>query len=212
MFRSLRKSFISGLLTLLPLAVTAYVLILLVRLVGRPAGRILFRQWQTSMIGRAVTDLLAIVVVVGAIAVVGAVSRFFVGRWFIGCVERIIGRMPFVSMVYGSSKQIVGTFADGRRAPFRKAVLVHLPGAELGVIGFLTAEVKGELAVGGERAVTVLVPTTPNPTSGFLIIVPPDRCTELSLSIGDAMKIVISGGTYVPNAPKEEGEVDKFEG
>ncbi|MDR0679050.1 MAG: DUF502 domain-containing protein [Puniceicoccales bacterium] len=206
MFRSLRNSFITGLLTLLPLAITAYVLVLLVRHVGQPAARIFFRHWQFGPGMGVAIDLLAIFAVVVAIAVAGAISRFFVGRWCIGFAERIIGRLPFVSMVYGSSKQIIGTFAEGRRAPFQKAVLIRLPGAGLGVVGFLTAEVGGDLAIVGEKTVGVFVPTTPNPTSGFLVFVPLSRCEELSLSIGDAMKMVISGGTFVPSDVRRESE------
>jgi uncharacterized membrane protein len=191
-------------LTLLPLAITAYVLVFLVRHVGQPTAQILFRQWQFGPgIGVAI-DLLAIFAVVVAIAVVGVISRFFMGRWCIGLAERIIDRVPFVSMVYGSSKQIVSTFADGERAPFQKAVLIRLPGAGLGVIGFLTAEVNGDLAVAGERTVGVFVPTTPNPTSGFLVFIPLSQCVELSLSIGDAMKMVVSGGIFVPSDKKKD--------
>jgi uncharacterized membrane protein len=211
MLRVLRNSFVTGLLTLLPLAITAYVLSFLMDHVGEPVSRILFGELQLSTFASLVADCIAIVLAVVLVAAVGAVSRYVIGRWCIGLTERVIGRLPFISMVYNTSKQIIGTFADGKRAVFQRAVLVNISDSHIGVIGFLSSEepVSGELAGGGEAIVSVFVPTTPNPTSGFLVFVPKSRCTELKLSIGDAMKTIISGGVFMADSAAQEEEKAK---
>ncbi|MDR1435616.1 MAG: DUF502 domain-containing protein [Puniceicoccales bacterium] len=204
-----RKAFLSGLLTLLPLGITVFVIAFLMEHVGRPVSKVMFKGLQLSAPESFVADCAAIFFSIVAVTAVGAISRYVVGRWFIGATERVIGRVPFISMVYGTSRQIVGTFADGNRAVFQKAVMLRLAESQISVIGFLSADVCGELSSDGRETVAVFVPTTPNPTSGFLLIVPKDSCIALDMSIGDAMKMIISGGALVPKDCERNGAEEK---
>ncbi|MDR3317093.1 MAG: DUF502 domain-containing protein [Puniceicoccales bacterium] len=208
MLRSFRNAFFAGLFTLLPLGVTAFVLTFLVDHVGDPASRLFFGQLPRSMRPNVAIafafDVLSIFLVVILVATIGYVSRYVIGRWIIGGTERIIGRLPFIRMLYNTSKQIVGTFSEGKRAVFQRAVLVEFPHPGMHSIGFITSTIEGEMAGKTRpRTVAVFIPTTPNPTSGFLVLVPRECCVELDLSIADAMKTIISGGAFVPSEPAE---------
>ncbi|MDR2576472.1 MAG: DUF502 domain-containing protein [Puniceicoccales bacterium] len=209
MLRSFRNAFFTGLFTLLPLGITAFVVALLIERIGTPASKLFFGHApRTFAVNAAVTytiNILATLLVVVLVALLGCVSRYFLGRWIIGGTERIIGRLPFVRMLYNTSKQIIGTFSDGKRAVFRKAVLVEFPNDKMRSIGFVTGKAEGHIAEGfnEEDVLCVFIPTTPNPTSGFLILVPSARCVFLDLPIADAMKMVISGGAFIPVKEKD---------
>jgi uncharacterized membrane protein len=133
------------------------------------------------------------------------------GRFFLRGAERIIARLPFIRALYHTSKQLVGTFSDSRRAVFQKVVLVEFPNGESRAMGLLTGKVEGNLAKNfPSPMVSVFIPTTPNPTSGFLIFVPADRCVPLPLSVSDAMKTIVSGGAFIPNGKSDApGEAEK---
>jgi uncharacterized membrane protein len=213
MLRSLRNAFLSGLLVTLPLGITLFVLLFLVDHLGSPLSRLLFGQYAMARhIPAALSfamDLLSTVIIVAALTGVGYISRYVVGRFFIRGTERIIDRLPFIRMLYGTSKQIIGTFSDGRRAIFQKAVLVEFPRNGLYAIGFLTGGCPDGLqGPGRESLVSVFVPTTPNPTSGFLLYVPAEVLIPLAMSIGDAMKAIISGGTFSPSSNGAQGGVE----
>jgi uncharacterized membrane protein len=111
--------------------------------------------------------------------------------------------VPFVSTVYKTVKQVMETFGASHKAVFSKTVLIEYPKRECYAIGFLSSEFDGEVQdKTGRAVVNVFVPTTPNPTSGFLLIVPKDKVTELEMSVADGMKLIISGGIVVPPSRK----------
>ncbi|MDR2030453.1 MAG: DUF502 domain-containing protein [Puniceicoccales bacterium] len=203
MFRSLRNAFLSGLLAALPLGITIFILLFLVDHVGAPVSSLLFGQHATAVYQSGTMafamDFISTVVIIATLTIFGYISRYVVGRFFIRGAEQIIDRLPFVRMLYGTSKQIIGTFSDGRRAIFQKAVLVEFPRAGAYAIGFLTGDCPEAIRRKMERKmVSIFIPTTPNPTSGFLLYVPFDGYIPLAMSIGDAMKAIISGGTFAP--------------
>ena len=107
--------------------------------------------------------------------------------------------MPFINTVYRSVKQIVETFGKENRAVFKEVVLVEYPRPNCFVIGFLTNDASGEtVEVIGKPLTNVFVPTTPNPTSGFLLMLPPEDIFHLKMSVGEGMKMLISGGAVIP--------------
>ena len=129
------------------------------------------------------------------ITVIGAVAAGFLGRWLIGLGESILNRMPVVRTIYGASKQILETVISAQSDAFRDAVLVEYPRRGLWVIGFVTGGTKGEVAERMDgNMVNVFIPTTPNPTSGFLLFCPRDEVIYLDMSVEDAVKLVVSGG------------------
>lgn len=203
---SLRNAFITGLLLLAPIAVTWLVFSWLVEKVGGGFRDIFFFYVPESLRNHpslgVVWDILSTLIVIVLVTLLGYFSRLFLTRYFGGVAERFILSIPGIGTVYSTVKQIVDTFSTQNRNLFSKVVLVEFPRAGVYSIGFLTNKAQGEpQAKTTEEVWTVFVPTTPNPTSGFLIMVPRSAVTELEMSVGDGMKMVISGGSVVPPWP-----------
>jgi len=130
---------------------------------------------------------------------VGWITRHVMGRRMVSATETMIGRVPLLNKTYGFMKEISQTLLSGRKTMFQRVVLVEFPRAGVYSIGFVTGETGGEAqAKTGETVINVFVPTTPNPTSGFLILVPRGQLVDLNMTVAEGMKMVISGGTVVP--------------
>ena len=200
---SVRNAFLSGLILLAPLAVTWIVFSWLFEWVGggfRPVYLLLLPKSLAQF--TILWDILATIIVLAMITVLGYLSRYVFGQYFGGLAERFVQNIPGVNTVYNTVKQIVDTFSTQNRNLFSTVVLVQFPRAGVYTIGFLTNRTQGEpQARLGEELWTVFVPTTPNPTSGFLLMIPPREIVELEMSVGDGMKMVISGGTVIPPVP-----------
>jgi uncharacterized membrane protein len=197
---SLRNAFLSGLVMLAPLTITWIVFSALFEKVG--GG---FRPYLIPYLPEAWRDydilwnILVTLVVVVIVTLLGYISRYVLGKYFGGLAERFILTIPGVSNVYNTVKQIVSTFSAQHRQLFSKVVLVEFPRPGVYSIGFLTNKTQGEVqARAGAELWTVFVPTSPNPTSGFLLLLPKEQITELDMSVGDGMKMVISGGAVTP--------------
>jgi uncharacterized membrane protein len=201
-FKVVRNAFLSGLLLLAPLAVTWIVFSRLFEWVGGSFRPIFLPLLPESLAQFTIPwDILATIIVLMMITALGYLSRYVFGQYFGGLAERFIQSIPGVNTVYNTVKQIVDTFSTQNRNLFSKVVLVQFPRAGVYTIGFLTNRSQGEpQAKAGKELWTVFVPTTPNPTSGFLLLLPPPEIIELDMSVGDGMKMVISGGTVVPPA------------
>lgn len=212
-FASLRAAFFSGLLLLSPLAVTLMVFSWLVQQVGGPFRKWFFFYVPDDLLNAPslsfLWDIVATCIVLVLITLLGYVSRLVLGRYFGAIAERAINNIPGLGTVYRTVKQIVDTFSAQKRNVFEKVVLVEFPRPGMWAIAFLTNRAKGEIQARTEREVlTVFLPTTPNPTSGFLLFLPKEDMHELDMSVGDAMKLIISGGTvspdWQPTAPIEK--------
>ncbi len=203
MLRHLRNWFVSGLLLLAPVGVTIFVINFLIQRVGVPT-RQLFFFFIPAEGGRFVwveygLYVAAVAFVALLITLLGWMSRLVIGRMLGGVFERVVVSVPVVRTVYSTVKQIRDTFVQQKKAVFQKTVLIEYPRKGLWVLGFLTGEGRGEVQERTESdLLNVFVPTTPNPTSGFLLMVPREEVHELDMSIGDAMKLIISGGAVVP--------------
>ena len=200
-----RNAFLSGLVLLAPLAVTWLVFSWLVDKVGGTFKPVFF-PFLPDFLRHEGLDLvwnfLATLIVVALVTVLGYVSRTVLTVYFGRTAERLINNIPGVGAVYRTVKQIVDTFSAQNRNIFEKVVLVEYPSPGTFVIGFLTNRANGEIQLRTSAEMwTVFIPTTPNPTSGFLLFYPKERVTELDMSVGDAMKLIISGGTVVPTWP-----------
>jgi len=189
---------------ILPLGVTIIVINFLLDRIGTPASNFFF--WYLDPVWRDMPavqfglEVLSILVVLLLITLLGYGSKLFIGRLCLHSFERLLDRVPFINTVYRTAKQIVDTFSHQQKAVFQEVVLIEYPRKDCYVIGFLTSEAKGEpQAVTGEAIVNIFVPTTPNPTSGFLLMLPKTDITPLNMSIADGMKLIISGGAVVPN-------------
>ena len=208
MFAKLRKSFLSGLVLLAPIGITFFVFNWLVVKVGgsvkEPILQLLFIP--DDLISREslvlVWDTLATIIVLLAITLLGFLSRYFIAKYLFGIGERFLNNVPIINTVYTSVKQIVETFSSQNRAVFQKVVLVEFPKAGCRAIGFLTGDAKGEVQHKTEdQLMNVFVPTTPNPTSGFLVMMKKEDVQILEMSVGQGMKLIISGGAVAPVYP-----------
>jgi len=144
------------------------------------------------------------------ITLIGAVAAGFLGRWIIRLGESILNRMPVVRSIYGAIKQILETVISTQSDAFREVILVEYPRRGMWVIGFVTGSSKEEVArrMDGEM-VNVFVPTTPNPTSGFLLFCPRDEVIFMDMSVEDAVKLVVSGGIVTPPDDAAKGKSAK---
>ena len=142
---------------------------------------------------------LGLVVVLMVLFLAGFLARNFLGRWVVRMWERLLTAIPFAGPFYQAVKQLVETvFGDGSK-DFRKVVLMEYPRKGMYSIGFVTGEAGGEIQHRTEKkAVNVFLPTTPNPTSGFYLVVPEDEVIPLSMSVEDAFKVIVSGGIIKP--------------
>ncbi len=207
---SLRNAFFTGLLLLAPIAVTWLVFSWLVEKVGGGFRDIFFfyvpeplRNNPSLAVG---WDILSTLIVVVLVTALGYVSRLFLGKFFGAVAERFILNIPGIGTVYSTVKQIVDTFSSQNRNLFSKVVLVQFPRAGMYSVGFLTNKAQGEpQARTADEVWTVFIPTTPNPTTGFLVMLPMEEIIELEMSVGDGMKMIISGGAVVPPWPAEAG-------
>lgn len=200
---SVRNAFISGVLLLAPLIVTIWAFSAIIDAVGG-TFRPLYEHYVPESLQRIrfLWDLLATAVVVVLVTALGFLSHYVFGKYFLRIGERAIQRIPGIGAVYNSVKQIVSTFGTQNRNLFNKVVLVEFPRKGVWTLGFLTNKTQGEAqSLAGTDTWTVFVPTTPNPTSGFLLMLPRHEVVELEMSVGDGMKMIISGGAVQPPLP-----------
>ena len=207
--RKFRNSFLTGLLIFLPLGTTIFVLDFLLDLFKDPVTKLVYQLGfgeESFFFGlESLLGLLGLVVGVLSLTVLGFLSNYVLGKFFISSTEKVLGKVPFISTVYRSVKQIVETFGKENRAVFKEVVLIEYPRADCFVLGFLTNEASGEtVEVIGKPLTNVFVPTTPNPTSGFLLMLPPEDIYPLCMSVGDGMKMLISGGAVIPSHEVEK--------
>ena len=209
MLRSIRTAFITGLLILLPLGVTVFIVNIVLNRVGNPASELFFRFIDENIRELPTVEiplqLLSLLIVVFIITALGYFSRIFIGQLLLKFFERIFTQLPLISQVYNTVKQLVDTFSQQKKAVFQEVVMIEYPRKGIYAIGFLTNQAKGEVqSVTGENLVNVFVPTTPNPTSGFLLMLPKQEVIPLQMSVADGMKTIISGGAVTP--PFENSE------
>ena len=195
----MKKYFVTGLLIWVPLVITLWVLHLLVSTMDQTL-LLLPEQFQTeSWLGIHVPGM-GVVMTFIVVLVTGLVAANFLGQRLLRFWEGVLGRIPVVKSIYNSVKQVSDTlFASGGHA-FRKALLVQYPRAGSWTIAFLTGEPGGDVAnyLQGEYW-SVYVPTTPNPTSGFFLMMPKADVIVLDMSVDAALKYIISMGVVAPN-------------
>jgi uncharacterized membrane protein len=213
---TLRNAFFSGLILVAPLALTVWVFSRIIDFVGGTFRPVFFVFVPETLREKpsleAVWDILATIIVIALVTLLGYVSRYVFGKFFFSIGHRFIQSIPGVSAVYNTVRQIVNTFSSQSRHMFNKVVLVEFPRRGCWTIGFLTNTVQGEAQekTAATDVLTVFVPTTPNPTSGFLLMVPKAEAVELDMTVGDGMKMIISGGAVVPPWPAVEASRTRF--
>jgi uncharacterized membrane protein len=204
--RRIRNVFLTGFLVTLPIALTVFIFIFLFKnldalsptftrwliLLGAP----LPEGYRIPFLGAVMTFLIIILV--------GALTTNIFGNKLLHLWERIIGKIPFVRRIYTGTKQVVKSIATADTKSFRKVVLIEFPRKGIHAIGFITGKTRGELKhLTSENHFNVFVPTTPNPTSGFLIFADSGEVIELDMTIEEGVKYVISGGIVNPEQARK---------
>jgi len=194
----MKKYFITGLLVLVPLFITLWVLHTLINTMDQSL-LLLPEAWRPKNLFGIEIPGIGALLTLGIIFMTGLVATNFFGKQLILLWENLLSRVPFVKTIYSSVKQVSDTlFSDSGNA-FRKALLIEYPRQGTWTIAFLTGKPGGDVSnhLHGDY-ISVYVPTTPNPTSGFFLMLPKADTIELDMSVDEALKYIISMGTVAP--------------
>ena len=202
--RLLRKYLIAGLLVWLPLAATVVIIKLLIDLLNKTI--LLFPpEWQPETLFGISIPGFGIIIGFLILLLTGVFAANLFGRKLVGFWEAILGRIPLVRTIYSSVKQVLETLFSSNNESFRRVVLIEYPRKDIWSLGFQTNEaLSAAREASGKELVSVFVPTTPNPTSGFIIMLPAEDITQLDISVEDGFKFIISMGVIVPNGPNTD--------
>lgn len=194
----LRRYLVAGILVWVPLAVTYLLLRFAVSIMDRTLLLIPENYRPDELLGFHIPGLGVILAVV-VLLLTGLLAANFVGRAFVGGWESLMDRIPFVRAVYSAAKNFAEMVFSDSSQSFKKVLLIEYPRKGLYSLAFQTATNLGEIAGRtGEEVICCFVPTTPNPTSGFIIIVPKKDITVLDMDVDEALKMIISLGVVVP--------------
>jgi uncharacterized membrane protein len=204
LFARWRSSFLTGLAVTLPAIVSIAAFLWVFKTVSNLTNLLLFflpRNVTHDSSGemRWYWSVVALLLAVALISAVGVLARYYIGKKIIEWTDHLMMRVPLLNKFYGAIKQVNEAFA-GNKNSFKTVVLVPFPSAEMHSVGFITSEQHAEAQEKTkEKVVCVFVPTTPNPTSGFLILVPEEKVIKLDMSVADGIKYIVSLGSISPD-------------
>jgi uncharacterized membrane protein len=200
LFARWRSAFFTGLLIVLPGVITLAVVKWFFGTISSLTDSLLFflPPGSTHKIDGTIYwywSLFAIVFTVLVISVIGGMTRYYIGKRLIAWADSVMLRVPVLNKIYGTIKQVDEAFTSGKKSSFKTVVLVEYPRAGIYSVGFITSEQEDNVSkMAREKCVAVFIPTTPIPTSGFLILVPAEKVTKLEISVADGFKYIISLG------------------
>jgi uncharacterized membrane protein len=200
----IKRYFITGLLIWIPLAITAWVLSLIAGVADQSMRLFPEATHPHNLLGFDIPGL-GIVFTLAIILATGLLATNLIGQRLVAWWEKLLARIPVVSSIYNSVKQVSDTLLSSSGVAFRQPLLVPYPHQGSWTIAFLTGEPGGDVAKHLEgKHVSVYVPTTPNPTSGFFLIFPKDQVIELDMDVDEALKYIISMGVVTPPTHPEK--------
>ncbi len=195
----LRAYLFTGILVTAPVAITFYLAYKLILWIDVFVNRMLPPQYKFDNYMPMTIPGVGLVILILFLMLVGMFAAGFLGRFFIRLGEWFVARMPLVSSVYSLLKQIFETVFSSKTQAFKKVVMLEYPRKGIWILGLVSADLGGEVADKlPEEMVNVFIPTTPNPTSGFLIFVPKKDVIEMDMSVEEAIKFIVSGGLVEP--------------
>jgi len=205
MWHRIKVNFFTGLLIVVPVALTFWVLYFIVNKLNLLLLEPIMKIFQIWLPDRVSVDLLTkaaiFFILLGLLTLIGLAARIIFIRKVFGFGENILYKVPMISTIYKGLKEMSEAFLSSHRSIFKKVVLLQYPKNGVYAIGFVTSETKGEAQEKTkEKVINVFVPTTPNPTSGMLVLVPESDVVVLDMSVKDGMKMIISGGAVTPKA------------
>lgn len=200
----LRNYFLTGVIVTAPIAITIFLVWQFITFLDSYVGRLVPARYIEYYLPFGLPGI-GLIFMLGFLTLVGFLAAGFAGRTLVRTGERILSRMPVVRSVYGTLKQIFETVFNQSSRSFREVVLVEYPRRGIGAIGFVTGPTQGEVQERtDEDLVNIFLPTTPNPTSGFLLFVPRKDLIHLDMTVEEGIKLVISGGIVTPKSQLDQ--------
>jgi uncharacterized membrane protein len=209
MRKKIKSILLTGFAAMIPVGVTLYIIAFLIRTMDNLVKIIPHRFQPDELLGFHIPGL-GIIITLILIFIIGLVTKSYLGRKAVSLGEWIVDKIPFVSGIYKGVKQLVDAIFSDKHRSFRKAVLIEYPRRGLYSIAFVTGDSQGEVQEKTtEKHINLFVPTTPNPTSGFYIMIPENDVIPLDMSVEEAFSLIISGGIISPNNNKKNGKNNK---
>lgn len=200
----MKKYFITGLVILLPLAVTIAIVIFIVNFLTKPfvetVSSFLVHFGLTHQIIIYASKLLILLTLFGFTVLLGMVTRWIFFKSLFGIGDKILHRIPIVNTVYKTTQDIIKTLFVSDKKSFKQVVMVEFPRPGVYVIGLIARESPPSCSIkAGKELISVLIPTTPNPTTGFLLMLPPEEIINIDMRPEDAIKYIVSCGVIIPS-------------
>jgi len=196
-----KRCMVTGLLLVIPLGITIFILRFLFNLADGVLAPAIQKTVALIFGKERYIPGLGMIAGIIVIYVAGLVASNVFGRRLVDYWDKVLSRIPFVKSIYTSSKQIINVFSTGKKGSFRKSVYVEFPKEGCFSIGFITNTTN---TVSGKRYHTIFVPTSPNPTSGYVLLLEDNKVFPTAFGVEEAMKIIMSGGMVAPEVIKAE--------
>ena len=211
MMSRIRRCFITGILVTAPVGITFYVAWLFVSFVDAKVTPFIPQSYNPSSYLPFDLPGVGLVVLLVFLVLVGWIAAGVGGRYLVHLGERILRRMPVIRNIYGAVKQIFETVFTSQSQAFREVVLFEYPRRGCWALGFITGKTKGEVQnVTSDEVVNVFLPTTPNPTSGYLLFLPVKELIPLNMTVEEGIKMIISGGIITPPDRRSPAKMRKI--
>lgn len=196
--QTIKRVFIAGILTCLPLIVTVYVVIFLYHLLTKDIIPIIrnIADRMGYLLEPMILDAMAFALVFVVIFLIGLIAKAYMGKKLIEVLDSIMARIPIAKTIYKGTKQVIDSFSSTTGSSFSKVVLVEYPRRDMWMVGFVVKDTVSFMseAIGYKEAYNVFIPTAPNPTSGFIAIVSKNDIRDVDISVEDGIKFVFSVG------------------
>ncbi|WP_417264636.1 DUF502 domain-containing protein [Celeribacter sp.] len=205
----LRARFFAGMVIALPIVVTFAILQFFINYIDQRVVPILPESLRPETYLNYAVPGFGVIVLVLLLTILGAITTNLLGRSVVVITDRVLSQIPIVRTVYSSFKQLVDVFANNPTEQFRECVLIQFPRADSWCLGFVAAPARGEVRTHlSEEYIGVFVPTTPNPTSGFIMFVKAENTIKLHMSVEEGARMILSAGLVVPEHPDVKAAID----
>jgi uncharacterized membrane protein len=199
----LRNYFLAGVLVTAPLTITVWLALQIVEFFDSTVRDLIPQSYNPELHLPFSIPGIGLVIFLIGITLIGALTAGLLGRFFMRTSERLVNSMPVVRTIYNALKQIFETVLKTKTDAFRHVVLIEYPRRGIWCLGFLSGETEGEVQnLTDEAMLNIFLPTTPNPTSGFLLFLPKRDVNILQMTVEEGIKMVVSGGLVTPNDPR----------
>jgi uncharacterized membrane protein len=195
----LRNYFLAGILVTAPISITIYLTWTFLQFLDNKITPLIPEAYNPNTYLPFSLPGLGLIIAVTFFVLVGWFARNFLGRILVRISEYIVERVPVINTIYGAIKQIFETVMASQSDAFKEVVMFEYPRKGIWVMGFVTGQTKGEVqSLTDTETVNIFLPTTPNPTSGFLLFVPKKDVTYMKMSVEEGIKMIVSGGIITP--------------